>query len=188
MARDNSHTDPEARIWETHNVEDHMQLMRRQVMRSLEDPETRKLARMVADGRGESVRAWGQNYRTTRRVAGGDCCDITQVWNFCVLNVRYVKDPNDYDLFCTVKRTLADGIGDCDDMTILQGALLKALGWRDVRARVISVDGRRWAHVYAMVAEQKHGGGKLIALDPTVKDAVPGWEFAKAKKTRDFAL
>lgn len=188
MGRHVDLSSPDIAFWETHSLDDHVGLMRRQVTRSLDDPETHRLARAVARG-GESVTAWGKRYRLTKRTCpmSDECGDIAQVWNFAVLNVRYVRDPDDYDFFCTVKHTLEAGMGDCDDYTILIGALLKSLGFRDVRARVISVDGRRWAHVYNMVAAYRNGG-ELIALDPTVKDSVPGWEFEKAKKKRDFRL
>lgn len=189
MSRTVDLSHPDVAIWETNNLEDHMSLMRRQVRRSLDDPETHRLARAVARGLTTKVDAWGKSYRLTKRTcaAGDDCGDIAQVWNFAVLNVRYVKDPDDYDLFCTVKHTLEDGVADCDDYTILIGALLKSLGFQDVRARVVSVDGRRWAHVYNMVGAYR-SGGPLVALDPTVKDATPGWEYDKAKKKRDFKL
>lgn len=179
---------PSTAIWETNSLEDHMALMRRQVRRSLDDPETHKLARAIARG-GTSVEAWGRTYRCTERACAKNdpCGDIAQVWNFGVLNVRYVRDPDEFDLFCTVKETIEAGVGDCDDSAILQGALLKSLGFRDVRARVISVDGRRWAHVYA-VTTAYHNGGPLIVLDPTVRDAVPGWEYQGAKAVRDFHL
>ena len=181
---------PDAAIWETHNLNDHLALLQRQVRRSLDDPETHRLALTVAQGQSDRVTAWGRSHRMTKKTSRSNdpCCDIAQVWNFGVLNVAYVKDPDEYDLFCTVKHTLAAGVGDCDDSTILQGALLKALGFSDVRARVISVDGRRWAHVYTMVNDRKDGDGRLIALDPTVRNATPGWEFAEAKARRDFKL
>lgn len=189
MSRQIDLSAPDVALWESHNIEDHVALMRRQVRRSLEDNETHRLALTVARGQTDRVTAWGRTYKMTRRdpKLRGDCCDIAQVWNFCVLNVHYVHDPDEYDLFCTVRKTLEAGVGDCDDSTILQGALLKSLGFRDVRARVISVDGRRWAHVYAVTTEYRAGGAD-VPLDPTVRNAVPGWEYAGAKKVRDFRL
>lgn len=181
-------TGPGVSFWESNSIDDHTGLMRRQVKKSLADPETHKLARAVARG-GNSVVAWGQQYKLTPRGAGEDraCCDIAQVWNFCVLNVAYVPDPSGYDLFCTVKRTLERHVGDCDDATILQGALLKSLGFQDVRARVISVKGDVWNHVYVMVSRH-YNGGPLIALDPTVRGSTPGWEFKGARDVKDFRL
>lgn len=191
MSRQVDLTQPGAGFWETHNLDDHVALMKRQVTRSLDDPETHRLARQIRRGLSNIVTAWGREYRATPRTASAgdsDCCDIALVWNFCVLNVRYMHDPADFDLFCTVRHTLEAGVGDCDDMTILQGALLKSLGFREVFARVISVDGRRWAHVYAVVSGARSGGAPRIALDPTVRGATPGWEFEQSKKTRDFRL
>lgn len=195
MARHVDLGDPTAAFWESNSIEDHVSLMGRQVRRSLDDPETKKLARKIVNGvvdgtdsRGPYVTAWGKNYRSPGNVAASnDECAMILIWNFVVLNVQYVRDPDEYDLFCTVEKTLEAGVGDCDDATITLCTLLKAVGWRDTRARVISVDGKRWAHVYAMATTQR-AGGQLIALDPTVRDATPGWEYGGARKTRDFLL
>ncbi len=78
---------------------------------------------------------------------------------------------------------------NCDDMVIVFGALLTAVGFDHVYARVVSTDGDRWQHVYAMVGLPKRGRAKeMVALDPTVTNAVPGWEYTKATHRRDFKL
>lgn len=189
-------------IWEADSLADHMALLQRQVTRSLKDPETTRLARKIVgfrpDGeeiiRGERVpvvQAWGR----THVLIPVDCpmrddaCEILAIWNFAVANVRYVLDPDGYDLFSTVKYTLDANAGDCDDFTILFGALLRAVGFQNVFARVVSVSGEYWEHVYTMVGMPKSGHTKrLIALDPTVPGATPGWEFEGVKTKEDFRL
>jgi hypothetical protein len=179
--------DPGARIWETNNLDDHVGLIRRQVQKSLADPETHKLARGLFTGR-DRVTAWGKVHRCAPCTnITNDTCVINTVWNFCVLNVEYEHDPPDYDLFCTVRRTLFYGLGDCDDSTIVLCSLLKALGFSNTLARVISTDNEVWQHVYTMVSRGRRGG-PLVALDPTVKGSTPGWEYAGSKQYRDFAM
>ncbi len=115
MSRSVDFNDPTTAVWETNNLDDHVALMKRQVTRSLDDPETTRLARAIQAGEGTTVRAWNQTWKSVKRTGpfGEACCDIALVWNFCVLNVAYVKDPDDYDLFCTVRKTLEAKAGDC---------------------------------------------------------------------------
>ena len=180
-------SDPSVRIWETNNLDDHVSLIRRQVRKSLADPETHKLARGLFSGH-DSVTAWGRSYRCAPCTnIANDTCVINTVWNFCVLNVEYEHDPPDYDLFCVVRKTLSYGVGDCDDSTIVICSLLKSLGFAQTLARVITTDNKSWQHVYAMVTRGRNGG-PLVALDPTVKGATPGWEYSGSRQYRDFPM
>lgn len=186
MARRIDPSDPNTAFWEADTLDDHLELVRRQVQRSLADPETRKLAHGLFTG-DSKVQAWGRLWKCAPCTnVRDDCAIINAVWNFCVLNVRYEHDPPDYDLFCTVRKTLEAKVGDCDDSTIVLCSLLKALGWQDTRGRVITTDNTRWTHIYAVVSKNRNGSGGLIALDPTVKGATPGWEYAGSKQHRDF--
>lgn len=195
----------EVAVWEADNIEDHMSLIKRQVDRSLKDPETRRLAVKIVGGNADGVvvedgqeipivNAWGIGLYLPA-MGQADCpgkdavCEIESIWNFVVANVRYVLDPDGYDLFCTVEKTLDAGAGDCDDMVICFGALLRALGFQNVFARVVSTDGERFVHVYTMVGLPKSGRAKkMISLDPTVKGAVPGWEYRKITHRMDYKL
>ena len=80
------------------------------------------------------------------------------------------------------------GAGDCDDATILLVSMLKAVGFRNCRARIVSTDEEFWAHVYTMVGIPRTQSHTLIALDPTVRGAVPGWEYPRARAVEDFIL
>ena len=192
-------------VWESDDIEDHCALIARQVDRSLADPETRKLAVKIAGHRPDGfvledgrqipiVKAWGLSLYLPDVGAGAcapkdDKCEVQAVWNFLVANVRYVLDPDGFDLFCTVGKTLEAGAGDCDDFTICFAALLRSLGFANVFARVVSTNGKRWEHVYTMVALPKSGRPrKLVALDPTVSGAVPGWEYDKITHRVDYKL
>jgi len=112
-------------------------------------------------------------------------CRLIPIWNFVVNNLAYVPDPEGYDLFKTAEISLSEGEGDCDDSCIVLSSMIRASGLARPVARVISTDGRKWVHVYCVAILPD---GSELALDPTVKNAVPGWEYPKAKSVRDFAM
>ncbi len=193
-----------AKSWETNDLDEHVTLIKRQVDRSLDDMATIQLARKVtsgkADGRmkdadGKTVRyveAWGEAFV----LPDGRCemrdaeCEIVALWNFWVANVRYVYDPTEYDLFCTTKMTLLAGAGDCDDSCVGLVALHKAVGFERCVARIVTVSGDQWEHIYPLIGLPKEGSGTMryVPLDCTVPGASPGWEYDGVKQYRDFYL
>ena len=188
----------------TKNLDEHMRLIARMTDQSLKDPEVRQLAvKLVSgvyayrqDGRSGRevpvVEAWGRYFRAPEGEtcsSRNDECEVERIWDFAVLNVRYVLDPVDADYFATVRRTLEAGGGDCDDLTILFAALLKSLGF-EVVARVISTKKApgEWVHVYPLVGLSKDNPKRWLPLDATVKGATPGWEYGNIASHRDFQL
>jgi hypothetical protein len=188
----------------THNIDQHVGLIAKQVAKSLRDAETRQLAVKIVSNKVEyraarpggskvpMVQAWGDWY-LVQEVAScpprNDLCEIELIWNFIVRNCRYVFDTTDVDVFTTAQLTLEAGGGDCDDMTVLFAALLKSVGFQ-VRARVISTrdNPHEWVHIYPMVGIPKDSPSKWLPLDCTVTGALPGWEYENIAKTRDYAL
>ena len=200
----------DVRDWETKgtlkvgetDLPSHAALIKRQVDRSLEDKETIQLARKIVSGRADKhdkrksyVIAWGEHYELPPRPElpelMGDhaaMCEVMSIWNFWVTNVAYLEDPPDVDQFATVRYSLERRGGDCGWSTVGLSALLKAVGFRNLRARIVSTDGEFYEHVYAMVGVPKTRSTRLIALDPTVKGATPGWEFSRSRMVQDFIL
>lgn len=192
----------EINVWQTNDLEEHVALMKRQVDRSLADPDVRQLAVKIVSGKpdrwvhhnGESwpiVEAWGEGFILPQRnpcKTRDEWCEVVAIWNFIVANVRYVFDPSSYDLFCTAEYTLRAGGGDCDDFTILFAALLQAIGFDGTAARVVTVSGTKWEHVYALVGLPKTNPKNWYALDPTVAGVVPGWQYDRIVDHRDFYL
>jgi hypothetical protein len=192
----------EAAFYESRNVDEHVAVIGKYVEKSLRDPETIKLARKLASGRfdfrkdprtGQNVpvvEAWGKFYRAP---PGNACkardgeCEITRVWDFVVLNLRYTFDPQETDTFSTVKEMLEGGGEDCDGATIMFASLLKALGFKVV-ARVISTTGKNWEHIYALVGLPHDPPTRWVSLDCTVEGHHPGSEFKPYKTKRDFLL
>jgi hypothetical protein len=178
----------------------HMADIKRQIDRSLADPETTMLAgKLVSSGfdftmvngvKTPVVYAWNKPYWAPE---GGPCrmrdaqCEIQRMWDFVVLNIRYTFDSKDVDTFKTLRMSLESHAGDCDDALIAFAALLKAVGF-DVIARVISSTGESWDHVYTLVGCPHDNPTKWVVLDPTVDNVQLGWEYPHAKAHQDFRV
>ena len=80
--------------------------------------------------------------------------------------LRYTSETVRLDTYSTLARSLESGIGDCDDGSIMVATLLKSLGFQ-TGLKVVSVDGKTWGHVYAVVALPKRKPMQWIALDTT---------------------
>lgn len=92
--------------------------------------------------------------------------EITALFEWVQRNVRYTKDPFRLEVLHSPWRMLELRAGDCDDMTILLGAMLEAIGHpvRLVLAGPDPLRPRLFTHVYLEVFHK----GRWIALDPTM--------------------
>lgn len=195
---------PRTAHYETQNLDQHVALIKRQVDRSMQDGELRQLAVKIVSGTvdfardprsGESVpviRAYGKQFLAP---TGRPCkprdeqCEIERIWDFVVLNTRYVYDPAEIDTFATAKETLLSGGADCDDATILISGLAGFVGFR-VIARVISTmeNPTSWVHIYPLIGLTKDEPKIWVPLDMTVAGATPGWEYEGIANYRDFQM
>ena len=110
-----------------------------------------------------------------RRIAsslavGSDAMRIVYVWHYVRARVRYVRDPEGVELVQSARRTLERGEGDCDDFTILVGALLCALGY-PVRVTLVQHAG---AVEFNHVVPEVRVGNRWLALDASDKRTKPG--------------
>ena len=202
--RESSRDAPEIVFWETDSLDEHVALIKRQLQRSVRDPELRKLVLKIISGRADDyiedpktgqripiAVAWGEAFRLplinacTMKDA---TCESQALWDFVVLNMRYVLDPDGADFFATAKYNLLANGGDCDDYVITLGAMHKLLGFSDVRARIVSTNGKRWEHIYLLVGLPKLNPTMLVPLDPTVKNVVPGWQYTRVSNFIDYKL
>ncbi len=189
----------------THTIDQHIRELSIWVERGLRDPESRQLAVKIVSGTVDSIKydratgeeyeaitAWGKNFRAP----GGDLCkpkdpvcEIEKIWDFLVLNFRYVYDSVQLEIFATLQRSLEAGGGDCDDACIAFATLFKCLGFH-VGARVIATkaDPKEWVHIYPLVGLPKDDPSQWIPLDITVEGALPGWEYGGIAKYKDFLL
>lgn len=99
-----------------------------------------------------------------------EIAEVATIFSFVKTRTRFTKDPVSYELLQTPSFILSQiQIGmvpnlDCDDMTILSGALLRSIGY-DIKLKAISVSPtREYTHVYLMVKPAKKC--YCIAFDP----------------------
>ena len=186
------------------DIDHHVALIQRMVAKSMKDGETRQLAVRIVSGAFDYVQdpATGQDVavvegygRNFRAPTGPPCasrderCEVDKMWDFVVLNFRYVYDPAEVDTFATARESLLAGGGDCDDAVILFSALLGMIGFRMV-GRVISTkaDPETWVHIYPLVGMTKDDPSTWLPLDMTVEGATPGWEYEEIANSRDYVM
>lgn len=98
--------------------------------------------------------------------------EIRTLFEWVRQNVRYTRDIHRVELLHTAQRMLELRAGDCDDMTILLSAMLKAIG-HPVRIVLVGFNPRKrmlFTHVYL----EAFCKGRWISLDPTTSYPM-GW-------------
>jgi hypothetical protein len=98
--------------------------------------------------------------------------EIKALFEWVQQNVRYTKDPFRVEVLHSARRMLQLRAGDCDDMSILLGAMLEAIG-HPVRLVLVGPDSLRprlFTHIYLEVSHT----GRWIPLDPTMPYPM-GW-------------
>lgn len=87
-------------------------------------------------------------------------------------NVRYTRDIFRVELLHTARRMLELRAGDCDDMTILLGAMLLSTG-HPVRMVLAGFKADK-PHAYSHIYPEVHVAGRWLPVDPTVSRPI-GW-------------
>jgi len=87
-------------------------------------------------------------------------------------NIRYTRDIHLVELLHSARRILELRAGDCDDMTILLGAMLMATG-HPIRLVVVGFR-REKPHAYSHIYPEVNVRGRWIAIDATVRYPM-GW-------------
>ena len=99
--------------------------------------------------------------------------EIKALFEWVQRNIRYTRDPHRVELLHSARRMLELRAGDCDDMTIVLGAMLQSIG-HPVRIVVVGPNPKRpnlFTHVYPEVRFR----GRWIAVDATVPHPM-GWK------------
>lgn len=110
--------------------------------------------------------------------------EIKAVFEWVQHNVRYTKDPFRVEVLHSARRLLELRAGDCDDMSILLGSMLEAIG-HPIRLVLTGPDPLRprlFSHIYLEVFHK----GCWIALDATMPYPM-GWA-PRAMVKRIFAM
>jgi hypothetical protein len=99
--------------------------------------------------------------------------EIKALFEWVQRNIRYTKDPFRVEVLHSARRLLELRAGDCDDMTILLGSMLEAIG-HPVRLVLTGPDPLRpqlFSHIYLEANHQ----GRWVPLDATMPYPM-GWE------------
>lgn len=79
-------------------------------------------------------------------------------------------------------------VSNCDDAAIAFCALARAIGFGYCVARVISVSGDEWEHVYPIIGCPKDHPQVWVPLDITVEGMPPGWQVPEVANAQDFPM
>jgi hypothetical protein len=106
-----------------------------------------------------------------------DIGEANAVYEWVKRNIRYTKDPVTKEKLYPPQELLKIRAGDCDDISMLLGALMIALGY-PARLATIAADANQpneFSHVY-LEAEVPPGSGQWIPMDAARVDAQFGVE------------
>src|SRR5437899_8659145 len=98
--------------------------------------------------------------------------EVCALYNWVKQNIRYTRDIFRVELLHTARRMLELRAGDCDDMTILLGAMLKSTG-HPVRLCLVGFQ-PKFAHVYSHIYPEVSVRGRWIPVDATMHYPI-GW-------------
>jgi len=98
--------------------------------------------------------------------------EVCALFDFVKRNVRYTRDIFRVELLHSARRMLELRAGDCDDMTILLGAMLLSTG-HPVRL-VLAGFRRNRPHAYSHIYPEVNVLGRWMAVDATMDKPI-GW-------------
>lgn len=97
-------------------------------------------------------------------------CEMEHVYEWVKENIRFVRDINGVETLQTPARTIALGVGDCDDHVSLISALLESIG-HPTRFVAVGFYPGEFSHVFT----ETRLGEKWIPLETTVPGVQIGW-------------
>jgi transglutaminase-like putative cysteine protease len=132
------------------------------------------IARMVQDGAKDFyVRQKAiEVFRVYRVPAKNRMGEVGALFDFVQRNIRYTRDIFRVELLHSARRMLELRAGDCDDMTILLGAMLMSTG-HPVRLILAGFRPNK-PHAYSHIYPEVNVRGRWIAIDATVDKPI-GW-------------
>ncbi len=111
-------------------------------------------------------------------------CELKTIFDFVKKTIRYVRDPEMVELVQSPWATMESRGGDCDDMAVIVGALMGALG-ASYKFVTVKADKSRpddWSHVYVKIFVPHYG---WVSADTSVTDFKLGDE-AKGFEKKDW--
>src|SRR5262249_2987564 len=113
-----------------------------------------------------------QIFRQAQAPAKDRFAEACALFDWVKRNVRYTRDIFRVELLHTARRMLELKAGDCDDMTILLGSMLRSTG-HPVRLVLVGFRPAR-PHLYSHIYPEVLVGTRWLALDATMKRPI-GW-------------
>jgi hypothetical protein len=95
-----------------------------------------------------------------------DYSEAEALYNWVRSNIRFTKDPVDKETLYPPSEMLQIRSGDCDDISMLLGALLMAVGY-PARLMTVAANGDEFSHVYV----EGQINGQWIPMDPARSDS-----------------
>jgi hypothetical protein len=164
------------------------------VIRACLSPGKRGTAETVAVMARLAMGTWGARSMRIRDLALGIvrsagvaakdyASEVAAIHRWVQTQVRYTRDPVGQETVQSPEYTaFTSRAGDCDDFTVLEAALLGALG-HPTRFVTIGFTPRAFSHVYL----EANLRGQWLPLDPIV-DQPPGWEAPGAVIRKRFPI
>src|SRR5271155_3020216 len=95
-----------------------------------------------------------------------DYSEAQALYNWVRANIRFTKDPVDKETLYPPSEMLQIRSGDCDDISMLLGTLLMAVGY-PARLMTVAANGDEFSHVYV----EGQINGQWIPMDPARSDS-----------------
>ncbi|MBU0765067.1 MAG: hypothetical protein KJ607_09555, partial [Bacteroidetes bacterium] len=124
------------------DVDDTIKHIRRIILENYNDRAVVELAGML---RGKTVSESAEN-----------------IWNWIRKNVHYKNDEPGKEQLRRPQRTIAEGVGDCDDMAILAGSLLMNMGIKHEHLVTAYSEIGQFQHIYTVCYDES---GKRYVID-----------------------
>jgi hypothetical protein len=131
-------------------VEQTINHMRTLVDEALRDPAINRLARDIVRG----------------TPAFDDYAEANALYSWVRQNIRFTKDPVNKETLYPPAELLQIRAGDCDDISMLLGTLLMAVGY-PARLMTVAANGDEFSHVYV----EGQIDGQWIPMDPARSDS-----------------
>jgi len=126
--------------------------------------------------------------RTAKDIVRGvpafdDTSEAQALYNWVRANIRFTKDPVNKETLYPPSELLAIRSGDCDDISMLLGTLLMAVGY-PARLMTVAANGDEFSHVYV----EGQINGQWIPMDPARSDSQFGVAPPQFTRARWWSL
>jgi hypothetical protein len=112
-----------------------------------------------------------------------DTAEAEALYNWVRQNIRFTKDPVNKETLYPPTELLQIRAGDCDDISMLLGTLLMAIGY-PARLMTVAANGDEFSHVYV----EGQINGQWIPLDPARSDSQFGVAPPQYTRARWWSL